>query len=248
MTYNIDSSAPSAPSNKRKRNNLNLHILHGLSVKAYVSRIALCVSLAVLPIQAAAPVELNALLKGIELRYNRARTLQVQYNETYSVQGQARKSETGTLTLRKPGRMRWDYASPPGKLFLSDGHDVYLYTPDKHRVEHTKLKASEDMRAPMAFLLGKLDFAKEFREFEVKPEGANVLLTARAKTDKLPYDKIEMLVTPDYRIERLVVNGQDQSILTFLFDQEKLNPPVDDAQFKFRMPPGATMVSGEVTQ
>jgi outer membrane lipoprotein carrier protein len=205
------------------------------------------VYLACLPIQAA-DVNLQALLKGVEQRYNRAKTLQIQFTESYSVQGQARKSESGELTLRKPGRMRWDYTAPPGKLFLSDGKEVYLYTPDAHRVEKMPLKESEDMHAPMAFLLGKLDFAKEFRDFEVKPDGANFIVTAKAKTDKLPYEKVEMLVTPDYQIQRLVVNGQDQSILAFQFAQEKLNPPVADAKFKFQMPAGATLVSGEVSQ
>jgi outer membrane lipoprotein carrier protein len=207
-----------------------------------VTRFALWVSLALVPLQAA-DVDLNALLKGIEQRYNRAKTLQVQFNESYSVQGRRRKSESGELTLRKPGRMRWDYTAPQGKLFLSDGKDVYLYTPDAHRVEKTKLKASEDMRAPLAFLLGKLDFSKEFRDFEVKPDGANFLVAAKANSDQLPYEKIEMLVTPEYQIQRLVVNGQDQSVLTFQFDQEKLNPAVNDALFKFQMPAGATLVA-----
>jgi len=139
--------------------------------------------------------------------------------------------------------MRWDYSTPSGKLFLSDGKDVYLYTPDAHRVEKTKLKASEDMRAPLAFLLGKLDFSKEFRDFDVQPDGADFVVGAKAKTDRLPYEKIEMLIAPDYQIQRLVVNGQDQSILTFQFAREKLNPPVDDALFKFQMPAGATLIS-----
>ncbi|HEX4594556.1 MAG TPA: outer membrane lipoprotein chaperone LolA [Bryobacteraceae bacterium] len=206
-----------------------------------------CVLVSLVPTEAA-DINLQALLKGIEQRYNRAKTLQIQFTESYSVQGQARKSESGELTLRKPGRMRWDYTAPPGKLFLSDGKEVYLYTPDSHRVEKMRLKESEDMHAPLAFLLGKLDFSKEFRDFVVKPDGANFVVTAKAKTDKLPYEKVEMLVTPDYQIQRLVVNGQDQSILAFQFAQEKLNPPVDDAQFKFQMPAGATLVSGEVSQ
>jgi outer membrane lipoprotein carrier protein len=223
---------------------LNLHILHPLSVKDNVTRIALWVSLAAVPL-GAANVDLNALLKGVEQRYNHAKTLQVQYNETYTVQGKARKSESGTLTLRKPGRMRWDYAEPPGKLFLSDGKNVYLYTPESHRVEKEPLKASDDMRAPLAFLLGKLDFSKEFRDFALKPDGANFVVTAKAKTDKMPYEKVEMLVTPDYSIRRLVVNDQDGSILTFVFDQEKLNPSVNDAQFKFQLPVGAQLVTAE---
>jgi outer membrane lipoprotein carrier protein len=239
MTYNNSSGASTG--------NLALHILPLLHVKPNVTRLPLWVSLAALPLLGAS-ADLNVVLKGIEQRYNHAKTLQVQYDESYTVEGQARKSETGTLTLRKPGRMRWDYSAPPGKLFLSDGRDVYLYTPDSHRVEKEPLKASEDMRAPMAFLLGKLDFSKEFRNFELKPEGAGYVVTAKAKSDKLPYEKVEMLVTPEYEIKRLVVNGQDGSILTFVFDHEKLNPQVNDAQFKFQLPAGAQLVSGEVNQ
>jgi outer membrane lipoprotein carrier protein len=193
----------------------------------------------------AAEVDLNKLLKGVEQHYNQAKTLQVHFVESYTVQGRARKSESGELTLRKPGRMRWDYTTPSGKLFVSDGKDVYLYTPEAHRVERTKLKASDDMRAPLAFLLGKLDFAKDFRDFDVKPEGTNYAITAKAKNDKLPYEKIQMLVTPDYQIQRLAIDGQDLSVLTFQLDGEKLNPPVDDALFKFQMPAGATLVDAE---
>jgi outer membrane lipoprotein carrier protein len=209
-----------------------------------VIRLAPWVSLACLSacIQvAAADSDLNGVLKGVEQRYNRAKTLQVHFVESYLVQGRARKSESGELTLRKPGRMRWDYTAPAGKLFVSDGKDVYLYTPEAHRVEKTKLRASDDMRAPLAFLLGKLDFAKDFRDFEIKPDGTNHLITAKAKSDKLQYEKIQMLVTPDYQIQRLVIDGQDLSILTFQLDGEKLNPPVDDALFKFQMPAGATL-------
>jgi outer membrane lipoprotein carrier protein len=210
-----------------------------LRVNAIVIRLVLLVYLAIPMV--AAEADLNKLLKGVEEHYNSARTLEVHFVESYSVQGLARKSESGQLTLRKPGRMRWDYSAPSGKLFVSDGKDVYLYTPEAHRVEKAKLKASDDMRAPLAFLLGKLDFAKEFRDFDFKPEGSNYLITAKAKSDKLPYDRVQMLVTPEFQIQRLVVNGQDLSILTFQLDGEKLNPPVNDALFKFQMPAGATL-------
>jgi outer membrane lipoprotein carrier protein len=213
-----------------------------LHVNNNVTQLVLWVSLACLPLQAA-EADLNTLLKGVEQHYNRAKTMQVHFVESYTVQGRARKSESGELTLRKPGRMRWDYTAPAGKLFISDGKDVYLYTPEAHRVEKTKLKASDDMRAPLAFLLGKLDFAKEFRDFEVKPEGANYLITAKARNEKSLYEKVQMLIAPDYGIQRLVVNGQDLSLLTFQLDGEKLNPAIDDALFQFQMPAGATLVA-----
>lgn len=205
---------------------------------------AVCVVGASLSAVAAGP-DLDTLLKGVEARYNRAKTLEVHFVESYAVQGRSPKAESGQLTLRKPGRMRWDYTTPAGKLFVSDGKDVYLYTPESHRVEKTKLKASEDMRAPLAFLLGKLDFAHDFRDIQDKPDGANYVITAKAKSDKFPYENVEMLVTPDYEIQRLTVTLQDGSLLTFQLKDEKVNPPVNDALFKFEMPTGATLVNAE---
>ena len=71
--------------------------------------------------------------------------------------------------LRKPGRMRWEYSQPKGKLFVSDGKSLWLYTPADNRAEQMKLKESEDMHAPLAFLLGKLNFEKEFRNLRARP-------------------------------------------------------------------------------
>jgi len=81
--------------------------------------------------------------------------------------------------------MRWEYSSPAGKLFVSDGKQVFLYTPMQNRVERSKLKQSDDLRAPMAFLLGKLDFSKEFRSFESRTEGTNTWITAEPKNPNL---------------------------------------------------------------
>jgi len=210
-----------------------------------VTRLAFLVCLLVLPALAAPDAGLGRLLKGIEGHYNHAKTLQVLFTEEYTTQGQTRRPENGLLSLRKPGRMRWDYTKPAGKLFISDGKTVYLYTPDAHRVERAPLKASEDMRAPLAFLLGKLDFSREFRNFDAKPESSDTVVTAWAASDKLPYDKVEMLVTPDFEIHRLVVYGTDKSILTFTFAGEKVNPKMDEALFRFHMPPGATLSDAE---
>jgi outer membrane lipoprotein carrier protein len=224
-----------------------LHELTLFNVQLYVIRLSVFVCALALSAQAA-DADLGMLLQGVETRYNHAKTLKVVFHESYTASGYPRQTESGDLTLRKPGRMRWDYNAPFGKLFLSDGKDVYLYTPDAHRVERMKLKESDDMRAPLAFLLGKLDFQKEFRDFIVSPQAPYWKIAAKAKSDKLPYEQIEMLIGTDYSIQRLVITGQDHSVLTFQFDQEQVNPAVNDAIFKFQLPPGATLVNGEAGQ
>ena len=194
---------------------------------------------------ASADAGLDRMLKGIEDHYNHAKTLQVQFTEEYTAEGRSRRPESGQLVLRKPGRMRWDYTTPAGKLFVSDGKTVYLYSPDAHRVERAPLKASGDMRAPLAFLLGKLDFSREFKDLQTKAAGSDTVVTAFANSDKLPYGRVEMLVSPNFEIHRLVVTGTDQSVLTFTFTGETVNPKVDDGAFRFHMPPGATLAEAE---
>ncbi len=191
-----------------------------------------------------ADLNLSRTLKGVEERYNRAKTLQVVFEETYTVNGKPRKAETGDLYLRKPGRMRWDYRSPAGKLFLSDGKEVYLYTPSDNSAEKMKLKESDDMRAPLAFLLGKLEFEKEFQNFQTEPAGAELKITATPKSDRVPYREVEFFVAPDYKIHKLNITGQDSSVLTFVLSNEQVNPALDDNLFRFKLPDGAILKDG----
>lgn len=197
-------------------------------------------ALLALPVWAADPV-LSHLLKSVESRYNSTKTLQVSFEEEFTGAGGRRQQEAGELFLRKPGRMRWNYSKPAGKLFVSDGKEVYFYNPVTNRAEKTKLRETEDMRAPLAFLLGKLDFDKDFRDFSLKSGGKEAVVTAVPKSDKLPYKRVAFTVNPlnGYAIEELVVTGQDNSLLTFRFRNEVVNPPLKDNIFKFQLPAGA---------
>ena len=177
------------------------------------------------------------MLKGVQDRYNRTQTLEVSFAETYTNKGRKRV-EKGELYLRKPGRMRWEYSSPAGKLFGSDGKFAYSYFPDENRFEKASLKGSEDMRAPLAFLLGKLEFEKDFKDFRTLPDGPSTFLTATPRSDKMPYTEVSFLVDPNFTIRWLNVKGADGSQLEFAFSAEKRNPPIAEKMFQFQPPLG----------
>ena len=184
----------------------------------------------------------ETLLKRVERRYNSNITLTVHFSETYSGPGRAPRTEKGTLYLLKPGKMRWEYSSPPGKLFVSDGKNVYLYLPGSNRVQKMGLKATEDMRAPFAFLLGKLKFEREFQNIQARADAGETVITAEPKSANLPYSKVEFVLSPNLEIRKLHVVGQDQSVLDFSFDDERLNPSFSAGLFQFKAPPGAEVV------
>ncbi len=189
----------------------------------------------------AAEPDLKSLLKTVENRYNRAQTLEVTFHEAYTGPGRPRQTESGTLRLRKPGRMRWDYTSPAGKLFLSDGKNLWLYTPANHRVEKMSLKETENLRAPLAFLLGKLNFQKEFQNIQSEADPGGIKITAEPKSNNLPYTQVVFVVGPDNQFRRVQVTGYDHSILEFTFEAEKLDVNLDAKLFRFEMPPGAEL-------
>lgn len=133
----------------------HLHVPKRARVNPRVSPLRLLLCLLSAPLFAA-PTDLERMLKAVETRYNRAQTLQVVFHEAYTGPGRPRRTESGTLLLRKPGRMRWDYTSPQGKLFVSDGKYFWLYTPGNNQVENMKIEESDDTRAALAFLLSQL--------------------------------------------------------------------------------------------
>src|SRR6185437_16451435 len=175
----------------------------------------------------AAGIDVSKILKGVEDHYNRIQTLEVSFTERYTAQGRA-VNEKGELFLRKPGKMRWQYSEPAGELYISDGKYLYSYHPADNRAEKMPMKEMDDMRGPLAFLLGRLNFQDDFREFRAMPDrdSPDVFITAIPKSDKLPYSEVKFLVSPDSVIHWLTVKGQDGSTLEFTFAGEKRNPPI----------------------
>jgi outer membrane lipoprotein-sorting protein len=87
-----------------------------------------------------------------------------------------------------------------------------------------------------------LNFQKEFRNLQAKPEGDGTRITAEPKTDDLPYSAVEFVVSPDRQIREVKVTGFDRSILEFHFDKERVDPSLDNKLFQFQVPKGAELV------
>ncbi len=185
------------------------------------------------------------LLRSVEKRYNNSRTMQASFEQALRGQGRIGRSERGELYLQRPGKMRWNYTSPEGKLFLVDGKNVYYYNPVNRKAEKSPAKESGDMRTPLAFLMGRLDFQRDFQRFISRVEGDITHVVAVPKSDKAPYSEVEFDLTRDAVIRTVTVKSQDGSVMSFRFSGEKLNPRLAEEVFQFTLPAGAEMVEGE---
>ncbi len=182
------------------------------------------------------------LLKSVEIRYNSAKTMQTSFQQSLGGKGRITRIEQGELFLLRPGKMRWDYSVPAGKIFLVDGKSVYYYNPATRKAERSPVKESGDLRVPLAFLMGRLDFQRDFREFRTRAQGEITHVIAAPKSNKAPYTEVEFEVDRQARILSVAVTGHDQSTMTFRFHGEKLGAPLAAGQFDFVKPEGVELV------
>jgi outer membrane lipoprotein carrier protein len=201
---------------------------------------------------AATAPDVHQIAAAVDAHYNHLKTLQAEFTELYRGAG-IERSESGTLWLKKPGKMRWEYRSPTEKVFVSDGKDAWFYVPADRQARKTAAKKLEDVRSPLAFLLGKTKLQKELSGLSLAPDvsplqaGDMVLRgVPQALSDRV--SQIVLEVAPDYRIVRLEIQQVDGSSTEYRFSDQKENVPVADAKFQFHPPPGTETVEGGLEQ
>ncbi len=179
----------------------------------------------------------------MDLHYNRLHSLRVQFTETYHGMGMKR-SESGTLLLEKPGRMRWDYSKPAGKVFVIDEKYGYSYTPGDAQAERYPAKQLQDFRSPLRFLLGHTRIEKKLTDLTLTPEGAGYRLRGVPKGMQQRVAEVTLTVTAEGRIDAIQWKEADGAITEFQLTNELPNPPLAADTFRFQPPPGIAVVKG----
>jgi outer membrane lipoprotein carrier protein len=161
------------------------------------------------------------------------------------------RTESGTLWLKKPGKMRWEYRSPKEKLFVSNGKDAWFYVPEDRQARKESAKKLEDVRSPLAFLLGKTKLEKELHGLSLAPDieplsAGDVVLRGvpTALADQI--SEIVLETSPDNRIVRLVVHGVDGASTEYRFAEQKEDVAIADGRFNFKAPAGTEVVDGGI--
>jgi outer membrane lipoprotein carrier protein len=189
-----------------------------------------------------------ALAKTVDAHYNHLQSLEARYTERYRGMGMDR-TESGTLLLRKPGRMRWAYDSPAGKVFLLDGKNAITYTPGDAQAQEIPEKDLDDLRSPLRFLLGRTELSKELTGLTVtlvKLEDGSVgyTLSGSPKGMDARVHSIALTVDAGGMIHAMRIEEIDGATTDFSFSAMKENVATKDADFVFVAPKGVEVVKG----
>jgi outer membrane lipoprotein carrier protein len=203
----------------------------------------------------AGEVDVRALASAVDEHYNHLRSLRAEFSEIYRGSG-IERTESGTLWLKKsgmkkPGKMRWEYRSPREKLFVSDGKDAWFYVPGDLQVRKARAAKLDDLRSPLAFLLGKTKLEKELKGLSLAPDVTplnpdDLVLRGipQALADRV--SEILLEIAPDHKIVRIVISEVDGSVTEYRLSQQQEDVPIADSQFQFRPPAGTETVEGNL--
>jgi outer membrane lipoprotein carrier protein len=196
--------------------------------------------------------DVHAIAQAVDSRYNHLHTLQAEFTEIYRGGGMER-TESGMLWLKKPGKMRWEYRSPREKLFLSDGTDAWFYLPGDRQVRRAPVKQLDDLRSPLAFLLGKTKLEKELQGLSFAPDVAplnadNVVLRGVPKAMADRVSQVQLEITPYRRIARILIAEVDGSTTEYRFSSQKDEVSLSDQRFRFSPPAGVEVIEGDFGQ
>ena len=191
---------------------------------------------------------LNTLVDRVARSFVQMKDFTADFVQVFEDPLNRKQQESGHLYLRRPRMMRWEYQSPEGNLFISDGKTVYFYVPADRQVNKEAVRDTFDDRIPLMFLLGRGDLRSEFTRFELlstKPflQGTKVVrMYPRRKTD---LSEVVMEVDPaNFQIRRLLLTHSDGSRQEFIFSNIRINTGVRTSLFDFKVPAGVEVVDG----
>jgi outer membrane lipoprotein carrier protein len=198
-----------------------------------------------------ARLPLKDVVEHVQKRYDAAKDFRARFNQTLTNAAFARKSSSsGEVLLKKPGRMRWNYAQPEPKMYLADGNTLWLYEPEDRQAFKQDLKSSQ-LPAALAFLAGQGKLAAEFDITAVDakatktPYGSprDYLLSLAPKTPQAQVKTILFVVDPrTFDVRESVITDQQGNVNDLLFSEIKTNTNIPDATFRWAPPAGVRLI------
>ncbi len=156
-----------------------------------------------------------------------------------------RKAE-GTVSYKRPGKMRWLYAPPEEQLLVTNGETLWLFDPLLENVTVQKLAKLTDGTA-LSFLLGLGDLNADFKRRKISksllenPDGLIVELVPNKQTANLAFIQLE--VHPEtYNLQKIALMDQQGNYRTIALDSINYNLVLEDKFFEFEVTPDMEII------
>lgn len=188
----------------------------------------------------------DALARALQDRYRNVRDFSADFTQTYRGGAlKTRTTESGTVVIKKPGKMRWVYTKPERKEVVADGTRSYLYLPSDKQVMVSAVPTDDRASTPALFLAGKGDVGRDFTaSFADALLPGTVALKLVPRRKEPDYEYFVLIVDPKtLQIQGLRTVDRQGGEWALAFSKLKENRGISDKDFEFRIPRGVDVVT-----
>lgn len=187
---------------------------------------------------------IDTIIAGVEARYN-VPGFTAEFDQESILKAMAvTDTASGTLMVRQPGRMRWEYIVPDPQTIITDGNDLWVYRPEENQVMVGKAPTFFGKGKGAGFLSNIKIVRKNFKismdpvedpnlyRLNLVPNQSSVdLMEMKLEIAKKTFDLVRIITFNVYGDETRI------DLKNFSF---KTPPP--EELFRFEVPDGADVV------
>jgi outer membrane lipoprotein carrier protein len=185
-------------------------------------------------------------LDKVQRFYDRTTDLTADFIQTYTRVALSKTQESrGTVIIKKPGMMRWEYTKPTSKLFVADGKQLFVYEPEEEQVLIEPNFNASQLSSSVSFLFGKGKLKDSFVAKLGDPKGAppnSLVLELTPKSDA-SFSKLILIADgTSGEVRESVIHETSGNTNAFKFLNTKTNTNPKPENFTFTPPPGVQVV------
>jgi outer membrane lipoprotein carrier protein len=186
----------------------------------------------------------RGLVRAIEEHHARTADIVARFSQSYRSGMLGREIvERGVVSIKRPGRMRWEYKDPESKLFISDGRTFYFYVPADRQVVVSEQDPSRSLAARL--LSGQGGLLDEFEASLEEPVAEGVLrLRLVPRQAQADVESATVDAEPGGRIRSIQLEDLQGNRTRFRFEGVRENTGLQDRLFRFEVPSGVEVIRG----
>lgn len=206
--------------------------------------------------QAASDDKARQVALSVQAFYDQTKSVEAEFHQTYYNRVYDRYDRShGQVKFQKPGRMRWDYAAPNGKIIVSNGKKLLVYEPGESKGEEGQVFersiSDSDLPQALSFLTGtgKLSDEFTFRLLDAAQQGfaAGHVLELMPKKKSPNYERILFYVDADPKraglVHRVLIVDSTGNRNRIDFKTPRFNRALDGGLFNWQPPKGTRKVT-----
>jgi chaperone LolA len=185
----------------------------------------------------------RALARRVQAYYAHSKDFSARFAQHYVYLAIGRVEDSqGTVQMKKPGFVRWDYEKPEKRTLFVEGRTLWIWRPEDKEAQVKRNFGGDQLSSAFTFLWGKGSLLKEFTAKAIPrqpglPEGDALELDPIKPVPGVA--KLVFVVAKDGQVLASVTTNSQGDTNQIVFSEAKVDQGLPDALFHFDPPKGA---------